>query len=97
MFFLDNIFRFGQAGHELSTLTDTLPSEGGYEPTLTSQMAGFHERLTTDNKNHITTVETVYIPSDDITNPIVQAVFPYIDSTIVLSRGGLSSRLVSGY
>jgi len=86
LFFLDNIFRFGQAGYELSTLTNALPSEGGYQPTLISQMAAFHERLTSYGQNHITTIETIYVPSDDITDPIVQAVFPYVDSTVVLSR-----------
>ena len=85
-FFLDNIFRFGQAGYELSTLMDALPSEGGYQPTLSSEMAKFHERLVSSRKNDITTVETVYVPSDDMTDPIVQSIFPYMDSTVVLSR-----------
>ncbi len=86
LFFLDNVFRFGQAGYELSTLTNAIPSEGGYQPTLTSQMGTFHERITSRDGRHITAIETIYIPSDDITDPIVQSVFPYIDSTIVLSR-----------
>jgi len=86
LFFLDNIFRFGQAGYELSTLTGAIPSEGGYQPNLTSQMGTFHERITPRNGNNITAVETVYIPSDDISDPIVQSVFPYIDAIIVLSR-----------
>ncbi len=86
LFFVDNIFRFGQAGYEISTLTETIPSEGGYQPTLTSEMGVFHERISSKNKRHITSFETIYIPSDDITDPIVQTVFPYIDASIVLSR-----------
>lgn len=86
LFFIDNIFRFAQAGYELSTLMNTIPSEGGYQATLSSEMAGVHERLTSTKDGTITTIETVYIPSDDITDYGVQSVFPYLDSTVVLSR-----------
>ncbi len=86
LFFIDNIFRFAQAGYELSTLMNTVPSEGGYQPTLTSEMGAFHERLTSAGKGSITSIEAVYVPSDDITDNGVQSVFTYLDSVIVLSR-----------
>ena len=86
LFFIDNIFRFAQAGYELSTLMNLIPSEGGYQPTLISEMADFHERLVSTKNGSLTTVETVFIPSDDITDQAVQTVFSYFDSVIVLSR-----------
>jgi len=86
LFFIDNVFRFAQAGYELSTLMDLIPSEGGYQSTLIAEMADFHERLVSTKDGNLTTVETVFIPSDDITDQAVQAVFPYLDSAIVLSR-----------
>lgn len=86
LFFIDNIFRFAQAGHELATLMRTLPSEGGYQATLSSEMAGFHERIVSTKKNEITAIEAIYVPSDDVTDYGVQAIFPYLDSTVVLSR-----------
>ncbi len=86
LFFIDNIFRFAQAGYELSTLMNTIPSEGGYQATLTSEMANFHERLGSTEKNSITSIEAVYVPSDDITDYAVQSIFPYLDSNVVLSR-----------
>lgn len=86
LFFIDNIFRYAQAGYELSTLMNSIPSEGGYQSTLQSEMAHFHERLISANKGSITTIETVYVPSDDITDYAVQSVFAYLDSNIVLSR-----------
>lgn len=86
LFFLDNVFRFAQAGYELATLTSGIPSEGGYQATLASEMAGLHERLASTKDHSITSFEAVYIPSDDITDVGVQSVFPYLDSTLVLSR-----------
>jgi F-type H+-transporting ATPase subunit beta len=86
LFFIDNVFRFAQAGYELATLMDTIPSEGGYQPTLASEMALLHERLASTKDNSITTFEAVYVPSDDLTDLGVQSVFPYLDSNIVLSR-----------
>ena len=86
LFFIDNIFRFAQSGYELSTLMNILPSEGGYQATLTSEMASFHERLASTQKNNITTLEAIYVPADDLTDSGVQAVFPYLDSGIILSR-----------
>lgn len=86
LFFIDNIFRFAQSGYELSTLMNSIPSEGGYQATLTSEMASFHERLVSTMKNYITTFEAIYVPADDLTDSGVQAVFPYLDSGIILSR-----------
>jgi F-type H+-transporting ATPase subunit beta len=86
LFFIDNIFRFAQSGYELSTLMNAIPSEGGYQATLASEMASFHERLVSTAKNSITTFEAIYVPADDITDSGVQAIFPYLDSGIILSR-----------
>lgn len=86
LFFIDNVFRFAQAGYELSTLMNTIPSEGGYQATLTSEMAAFHERLVSTTANNITSFEAIYVPSDDIADYGVQSIFPYLDSTVVLSR-----------
>jgi F-type H+-transporting ATPase subunit beta len=86
LFFIDNIFRFAQSGYELSTLMNAIPSEGGYQATLASEMASFHERLVSTKKNAITTFEAIYVPADDLTDPGVQAIFPYLDSGLILSR-----------
>jgi F-type H+/Na+-transporting ATPase subunit beta len=86
LFFIDNVFRFAQSGYELSTLMNALPSEGGYQSTLGSEMASFHERLVSTLKNSITTFEAIYVPADDLTDSGVQAIFPYLDSGIILSR-----------
>lgn len=86
LFFIDNIFRFAQSGYELSTLMNSIPSEGGYQATLTSEMASFHERLVSTHTNSITTFEAIYVPADDLTDPGVQAIFPYLDSGLILSR-----------
>ncbi len=86
LFFIDNIFRFAQSGYELSTLMNAIPSEGGYQATLTSEMASFHERLVSTHKNSITTFEAIYVPADDITDSGVQSIFPYLDSGLILSR-----------
>jgi F-type H+/Na+-transporting ATPase subunit beta len=86
LFFIDNIFRFAQSGYELATLMNSIPSEGGYQATLTSEMASFHERLVSTLSNSITTFEAIYVPADDLTDSGVQAVFPYLDSGIILSR-----------
>src|SRR6267154_4741681 len=86
LFFIDNIFRFAQSGYELSTLMNAIPSEGGYQATLASEMASFHERLVSTHKNAITTFEAIYVPTDDLTDSGVQSIFPYLDSGIILSR-----------
>lgn len=93
LFFVDNIFRFAQAGNELSVLTNTIPSEDGYQATLESEMAAFHERLVSSKDGSISTIEAIYVPNDDILDQGVQSVFPYLDSTIVLSR----ARYQEGY
>jgi F-type H+-transporting ATPase subunit beta len=86
LFFIDNVFRFAQAGSELSTLMGQLPSEDGYQATLESEIADFHERLVPTNTGAITTFEAVYVPADDLLDHAVQTVFPYLESVVVLSR-----------
>ena len=86
LMFIDNVFRFAQSGNELSILMKTIPSEDGYQATLGSEMASFHERLISSDKGSISVVETVYVPNDDILEQGVQAIFPYLDSIVVLSR-----------
>lgn len=86
LFFIDNVFRFAQAGNELAVLMNTIPSEDGYQGTLASEMASFHERLVSVNNNSISTVEAVYVPNDDILDQGVQSIFPYLDSIVILSR-----------
>ncbi len=86
LFFVDNIFRFAQAGSELSTLLGRIPSETGYQPTLTSEMGELHERIRSDRQAAITAMEAVFVPSDDLTDPAVVCIFSHLDSTLVLSR-----------
>ena len=86
LFFIDNVFRFAQAGNELAVLMNTIPSEDGYQATLASEMASFHERLVSVGDNAISSVEAIYVPNDDILDQGVQAIFPYLDSTVILSR-----------
>lgn len=86
LFFIDNIFRFAQAGNELSLLTNTIPSEDGYQATLHSEMASFHERLASSGEHFITAVEAIYVPNDDLLDQAVQAVLPYLDTIVVISR-----------
>jgi F-type H+-transporting ATPase subunit beta len=86
LFFIDNVFRFAQAGAELSALLGRIPSETGYQPTLTSEIGEFHERIRSEEKAGITAVEAVYVPADDLTDPAVVAIFSHLNSTLVLSR-----------
>lgn len=86
LFFIDNVYRFAQAGNELSVLTGNIPSEDGYQPTLESEMATFHERLHSTVDGMITSVETIYVPADDLLDHGVQTIFPFLDSLLVLSR-----------
>ncbi|HZE87418.1 MAG TPA: F0F1 ATP synthase subunit beta [Methylomirabilota bacterium] len=86
LFFIDNVYRFAQAGYELSMLMNTIPSEGGYQATLASEMANLHERLFSTTQQSITAFETVYVPSDDLLDQAVQSVFTYLDANITLSR-----------
>jgi len=86
IFFIDNVYRFLQAGNELSTLLMNIPSEGGYQATLDSEIGALEERLVSTKKASITSIQAVYVPADDITDPGVQAVIPYFDSMIIYSR-----------
>lgn len=86
LFFMDNVFRFAQAGAELSALLGRLPSETGYQPTLVSEIGEFHERIRSRENAAITSVEAVYVPADDLTDPAVVAIFSHLDSLVVLSR-----------
>jgi len=86
LFFIDNVFRFAQAGMELATITKNIPSEDGYQSTLASEMASFHERLISANGSYVSTVEAIYVPSDDLLDSGVQAIYPYLDSIVTLSR-----------
>lgn len=86
LFFIDNAFRLVQAGNELSMLMDTIPSEDGYQATLDSEMAQFHERLVSTKSHSLSTVEAIYVPNDDILDQGVQSIFPYLDSIAILSR-----------
>lgn len=87
LMFIDNIFRFTQAGSEVSALLGRLPSAVGYQPTLATDMAALQERITTTKKGSITSVQAVYVPADDITDPAPATTFAHLDATIVLSRG----------
>lgn len=86
LLFIDNIFRFSQAGSEVSALLGRVPSAVGYQPTLASEMGQLQERITSTNKGSITSVQAIYVPADDITDPAPATTFSHIDSTIVLSR-----------
>ena len=86
LLFIDNIFRFSQAGSEVSTLLGRMPSAVGYQPTLAQEMAELQERITSTSKGSITSVQAIYVPADDITDPAPATTFSHLDSTIVLSR-----------
>jgi len=86
LFFIDNVFRFAQAGNELSMIMRTIPSEDGYQPTLSSEISSLHGRLISTETSAVTTIEAVYIPNDDILDQAVQAVFGHLDSVVVFSR-----------
>jgi len=86
LMFIDNIFRFTQAGAEVSALLGRLPSAVGYQPTLATEMAALQERITTTQKGSITSVQAVYVPADDLTDPAPATTFSHLDATIVLSR-----------
>jgi len=86
LFFMDNVFRFVQAGSEISTLLGRIPSEGGYQSTLTSEISQLHERIRSEKNASITAIEAVFVPADDMTDPAVVAIFAHMDSLIVLSR-----------
>lgn len=86
LFFIDNIFRFTQAGSEVSALLGRIPSAVGYQPTLAEEMGQLQERITSTKKGSITSVQAVYVPADDLTDPAPATTFGHLDSTVVLSR-----------
>ena len=102
LFFIDNIFRFTQAGSEVSALLGRIPSAVGYQPTLATDMGTLQERITSTKKGSITSVQAIYVPADDLTDPAPATSFAHLDATTVLSRqiaelgiypGGRSARL----
>ena len=86
LMFIDNIFRFSQSGAEMSALLGRIPSAVGYQPTLASEMGKFQERITSTKKGSITSVQAVYVPADDLTDPAPATVFAHLDATTVLNR-----------
>jgi len=86
LLFVDNIFRFTQAGSEVSALLGRIPSAVGYQPTLATDMGGLQERITSTAKGSITSVQAVYVPADDLTDPAPATTFAHLDATTVLSR-----------
>src|SRR6188474_2371334 len=86
LFFIDNIFRFTQAGSEMSALLGRIPSAVGYQPTLATDMGALQERITTTNKGSITSVQAIYVPADDLTDPAPATSFAHLDSTTTLNR-----------
>ncbi len=86
LLFIDNIFRFTQAGSEVSALLGRMPSAVGYQPTLATEMGALQERITSTDKGSITSVQAVYVPADDLTDPAPATTFAHLDSTVVLNR-----------
>lgn len=86
LMFIDNIFRFTQAGSEVSSLLGRIPSAVGYQPNLATEMGALQERITSTNKGSITSIQAVYVPADDLTDPAPATTFGHLDSTVVLSR-----------
>lgn len=86
LLFVDNIFRFTQAGSEVSALLGRIPSAVGYQPTLATDMGALQERITTTKKGSVTSVQAVYVPADDLTDPAPATTFAHLDATTVLSR-----------
>ena len=86
LLFIDNIFRFTQAGSEVSALLGRMPSAVGYQPNLASEMGALQERITTTKKGSITSVQAIYVPADDLTDPAPATAFAHLDATTVLSR-----------
>ena len=86
LFFVDNVYRFLQAGSELSILAGEIPSEFGYQPTLQSEIASFESRLNSTNKNSVTSVQTMYLPADELSDPSIAVTVPHVDSIVILNR-----------
>merc|ERR1711865_68140 len=87
LLFIDNIFRFTQANSEVSALLGRMPSAVGYQPTLATDLAALQERITTTKKGSITSVQAIYVPADDLTDPAPATTFAHLDAMTVLSRG----------
>ncbi|KAL4320265.1 hypothetical protein GQ457_18G011830 [Hibiscus cannabinus] len=87
LLFIDNIFHFVQAGSEVSTLLGRMPSAVGYQPTLSTEMGTLQERITSTKEGSITSIQAVYVPADDLTDPAPATTFAHLDATTVLSRG----------
>jgi F-type H+/Na+-transporting ATPase subunit beta len=86
LLFIDNIFRFTQAGSEVSALLGRMPSAVGYQPTLATEMGALQERITSTTQGSITSIQAVYVPADDLTDPAPATTFAHLDATTVLSR-----------
>src|ERR1019366_6093450 len=86
LFFVDNIFRFTQAGSEVSALLGRIPSAVGYQPTLATDMGALQERITSTKNGSITSVQAIYVPADDLTDPAPATSFAHLDATTVLNR-----------
>jgi F-type H+-transporting ATPase subunit beta len=86
LLFIDNIFRFTQAGSEVSSLLGRIPSAVGYQPNLATEMGALQERITSTKKGSITSIQAVYVPADDLTDPAPATTFSHLDSTVVLAR-----------
>ena len=87
LLFIDNIFRFTQAGSEVSALLGRMPSAVGYQPTLSTEMGELQERITSTDKGAVTSVQAIYVPADDLTDPAPATTFSHLDAFVVLSRG----------
>merc|ERR1712096_549024 len=87
LIFIDNVFRFTLAGAEVSALLGRMPSAVGYQPTLATEMGGLQERITSTTEGSITSIQAVYVPADDLTDPAPATTFAHLDATTVLSRG----------
>ncbi|KAF8698752.1 hypothetical protein HU200_035006 [Digitaria exilis] len=96
LLFIDNIFRFVQAGSEVSALLGRMPSAVGYQPTLSTEMGSLQERITSTKKGSITSIQAVYVPADDLTDPAPATTFAHLDATTVLSRGLTSKPRIVG-
>jgi len=86
LFVMDNVFRFVQAGSEISSLLGRMPATVGYQPTLTSEVAELEDRIVSTDNGGITSVQAVYVPADDMTDPAVNAILSHLDTTVILSR-----------
>ena len=96
LFFVDNIFRFTQAGSEVSALLGRIPSAVGYQPTLATDMGQLQERITSTNKGSITSVQAIYVPADDLTDPAPATSFAHLDATTVAEPRDFGARHLPG-